>query len=1076
MSKALIDQAARDRIVSDLGRSLIVEAGAGSGKTHELARRMAAGVASGTYAIEHMAAVTFTRKAAAELRGRFQLALEDLEQTSASDAARLERIRTALSGLERFFSGTIHAFCARLLRERPIEARVSPGFAELDDVEDRLLRRQSWRDYRAAARAAGDPDLARLSEAGIQAKDLDDAFDVVCLYEDVEFPAEDIPAPDGPPVWSALETFWSELQALLPAEVSEATTCRTQRAAADFRRRWRFASPARRTPARLAELVGCWDFTPGITQKWWSEDAATRKALNKRIPGLHEVFRTQVVQPHLQAWRQSLYAPCIRVLTRARALVAEERRRRNVLSFNDLLLLTARVLRENASVRAALRQKYRHIFVDEFQDTDPVQAEIMLLLQGRGDAADEPLRTLFVVGDPKQSIYRFRRADISIYNDVRAHLAGADGSGAVSLTTNFRSTPAICDWANGVFAQTFPAEPDQWQPKFAPLVPFRPAGSGPAVWTLTIPAAVDDVVEEEAARIARYVRSEVDAGRRQWRDFLILTRKKRRLHAYAGALERLQIPIEVSGAGAFGESPEVREMAALLAALADPQDAVALVGVLRGMLFGLSDPQLFAYRQAGGNFALFDQAGMTDPAARPVAEALATLRRWHTWMRRLPSGAALERVLEDSGFLALAAASSGGVEAGDLLHAIDRVRAAVEAGFTLAEAADALADADQESTEVESLPLEPGRQDVVRLMNLHKAKGLEAAVVFLADPSGGYDARAEVRVVRDGASARGYFPIVRKGEARSDQVLAEPPDWPRHAADEVRFLGAEATRLVYVAATRAKDALIVGRCAKDTKTSNSAWALLGGRLVGVPELAVPDDVQPPVPAAVDLSAAAARRAMVAAEARHARVLPASWAATSVTAEIKRLPRLAPDGDDGAAAADDPTEVITAETPSRRADAGLAWGTLVHGLLEHAMRHRQATRDDLRRLARWLTIEEPDLRAVIEQALDTVEAVAGAPFWAEARAAAECHEEVPFAVRDLGGAVPVVINGAIDLVYTADDAWRLVDYKTDRPGAEGAPALEDKYAAQLQAYERAWRRVSGAEVAPIIVSARRSRAE
>jgi ATP-dependent helicase/nuclease subunit A len=1072
MSNALIDQSARDRIVTDLGRSLIVEAGAGSGKTHELARRMAAGVASGTYAVEHMAAVTFTRKAAAELRGRFQLALEDLEQTGASDPARLERIRTALSSLERFFSGTIHAFCARLLRERPIEARVSPGFAELDDVEDRLLRRQSWRDFRAAARASGDADLARLSEAGIQAKDLDDAFDTVCLYEDVDFPADDLPPPDGSPVWTALESFWSELQALLPAEVSEETTCRTQKAALNFRRGWRFATPARRTPARLAELLACWDFTPGITQKWWADDAVTKKAISARVSGRHEAFRTEVVQPYLQAWRQSLYAPCIRVLTRARSLVAEERRRRNVLSFNDLLLLTARVLRENASVRAALRQKYRHIFVDEFQDTDPVQAEIMLQLQGNDDAPGEPRRTLFVVGDPKQSIYRFRRADISIYNEVRAHLAGADGSGVVSLTTNFRSTPALCDWANGVFAEVFPAEPDQWQPKFAPLVPFRSARGGPAVWTLTIPAAVDDVVEEEAARIARYIRGEVEAGRRSWRDFLILTRKRRRLPAYAGALERLQIPIEVSGAGAFGESPEVRDLAALLAALADPQDAVALVGVLRGTLFGLSDPQLFGYRQAGGNFGLFDQTEMTDPMGRPVVEALATIRRWHTWMRRLPAGAALERVLEDSGFLALAAASSGGVEAGDLLHAIDRVRAAVEAGFTLAESADALADADQESTEVESLPLEPGRQDVVRLMNLHKAKGLEAAVVFLADPSGGYDARPDVRVLRDGSSARGYFPVVRKGDARASQVLAEPLDWARHEADEARFLDAEATRLVYVAATRAKDALIVGRCAKDTKTANSAWALLGSSLAGLPELAVPDDVQPPVPAAVDLSPAAARRAMVAAEARHARVLPASWAATSVTAEIKRLPRLAPDADSGAADDDDPTQVVTADTPSRRADAGLAWGTLVHGLLEHAMRHRQATRDDLRRLARWLTIEVPDLRAVIELALDTVEAVAHAPFWAEARAAAECHEEVPFAVRELDGAVPVVINGAIDLVYTAGEAWRLVDYKTDRPDAEGAPALEDKYAAQLRAYERAWRRVSGAEVAPVIVSARK----
>ena len=236
----------------------------------------------------------------------------------------------------------------------------------------------------------------------------------------------------------------------------------------------------------------------------------------------------------------------------------------------------------------------------------------------------------------------------------------------------------------------------------------------------------------------------------------------------------------------------------------------------------VSDPQLFAYRQAGGYFGLFDELTAPEAAARPVADALATLRRWHTWTRRLPAGAALDRILEESGFLALAAGSSGGVEAGDLLHAIDRVRAAVEAGFTLADSAEALTDLDQESTEVESLPLEPGRQDVVRLMNVHKAKGLEAAVVFLADPSGGFTPRVDVRVVRDGATPHGYFPIVLGFESGGSKLLAEPSDWARHEAEEARYLDAEASRLLYVAATRAKDMLVIGRWAKASTTANRA--------------------------------------------------------------------------------------------------------------------------------------------------------------------------------------------------------------------------------------------------------------
>ena len=194
-------------------------------------------------------------------------------------------------------------------------------------------------------------------------------------------------------------------------------------------------------------------------------------------------------------WRQYVYRLSVTLLTRARDYAAAERRRRNSLNYGDLLNLTARVLRENAQVRRALQQKYRHLFVDEFQDTDPVQAEIVFLL-----AADEehvrckprlvasafrrkptsartgaPCRlrpgALFVVGDPKQSIYRFRRADIDIYNIVRERFSDPAVGRVLPLTTNFRSVPALCEWANGVFDALFPTEPTVHSPRFAPLDP-----------------------------------------------------------------------------------------------------------------------------------------------------------------------------------------------------------------------------------------------------------------------------------------------------------------------------------------------------------------------------------------------------------------------------------------------------------------------------------------------------------------------------------------------------------------------------------------------------------------------------
>jgi ATP-dependent exoDNAse (exonuclease V) beta subunit len=188
----------------------------------------------------------------------------------------------------------------------------------------------------------------------------------------------------------------------------------------------------------------------------------------------------------------------------------------------------------------------------------------------------------------------------------------------------------------------------------------------------------------------------------------------------------------------------------------------------------------------------------------------------------------------------------------------------------------------------------------------------------------------------------------------------------------------------------------------------------------------------------------------------------------VTSEAHIIPKILKAED---AAADDPTRVVSTDTPSRRADAGMLWGTLIHGLLEHAMRHKSATRDDLRRLAMWLTIEEPELRTVIEEALDTVRAVSGAEFWKEARASAECHEETPFGMRVEGEAVTKLLTGAIDLVYRTAAGWHLLDYKTDTHSLDAD--LRFKYGAQIDAYERAWSQVAKADVTMTLVPAKKT---
>ncbi|MDQ3069134.1 MAG: UvrD-helicase domain-containing protein [Acidobacteriota bacterium] len=1059
----LSDRAARHRIESDFATNLLVEAGAGSGKTHEMALRMARGIASGAYLLEHMAAVTFTRKAASELRGRFQQALES-ELRTTEDPARVTNLRAALGNLERFFAGTIHAFCAHLLRQHPVEAGLSPVFEELDEVQDQLQREQAWRDFLRQARAEGHPLLQELREANIKQGQLDSAFATLCEHEDVEFDPGTAPKPAAAGVWKQIDAFANDIGALLPSSIDPETTCKLQQRWPRFLRALKVTRRRRDSAATLASVLSMWDATPGVTQNRWEP-----KSQGKEAQVLWEAFRADSVAPFMTTWRRYLYRVTVSLLTGARAHASNERKRRNTLNYNDLLLYTARVLRERPDVRADFQEKLRHLFVDEFQDTDPLQAEIIFLLAGlpgrSADWRDVTLRdgALFVVGDPKQSIYRFRRADIEIYNQVRERIDSAPNGDVVLLTTNFRSTAALCDWANGVFKKQFPSASTPTSPAFSPLEPRpgMPVTSHPAVLRLPVEGRGETARVMEAEGIARYIRAEIDAGRRHAGDFLILTRKKKPLGDYMAALERLSVPLEVSGAGAFAESAEVAALAQLLRVLGDPQDAVTLIGVLRGPLFGVSDRELWEWKKGGGAFNLF--AEDTGPYGRAGA-ALAALRRYYRWTRVLPLAAAVERVLDDTGFLALAATSPDGVEAGDLVHAVDRVRRTAEQGGTLADAADALGDDQDGAADVESLPLEPGRSDVVRLMNLHKAKGLEAKVVFLADPTGGFSPGVSRRIVRKGDRAEGWLVVEERSDGdwyRPPVKIAEPDGWEDHVTEEQEFLRAEETRLLYVAATRAEEMLVVG-CSEGKA---SAWKTLEPFLSSAPELKVPSAKLTAEKWKADVSDKARAKAAAARDAAHAAAREASWSASSVTGEAKHMAKLAREAE---GAADDPTRVVTADTRERRADAGMAWGTLVHGLLEHAMRHDRVEEADLQRLALWLTVETPDLRPIIDEAIATVREVMQSDFWKTAKSA-EHLVETPFAVqtgkRD-------VLFGMIDLMFKTKDAWRLVDYKTDAtmpaPGADG----RDRYALQLKAYENAMKKCNVPTDGAVLHSVRR----
>ncbi|HSL69856.1 MAG TPA: UvrD-helicase domain-containing protein, partial [Longimicrobiales bacterium] len=851
-----LDQAARDRIVAALEVNLLVEAGAGSGKTTAMVQRMVALIVTGTATIDQLVAVTFTRKAAAELRERFQERLEEAFRSAPDQSPERQRARRALDQLDSCFLGTIHAFCARLLRERPLEAGVSPDFREIYGAEEALLRTEVWNRFleRLAGRQtrsqAGSRLLAKLLEVGIAPRQLFGLFTQVAENGDLRLPAATVAPPNEGElviVCHTLERLLMEANRLMPRREPEHGWDALQKRV----RYLRMSRDERRWDDRSELLNAAAEMVFGdksVTLNRWTGDQrhfGLVKDLEAEWAALDE--STHPVRRITLHWLAHRYAIVIRFARVAGAYYARERVRRGRLTFQDLLLRTAALLRDNPLICAQLGQRYRFLLIDEFQDTDPVQAEVLFRLASAEPAATRDwlsLRpragALFIVGDPKQSIYRFRRADIALYLQVKNHFR--EYGDVVELTANFRSTGRIGDFVNQAFRTRFPEadDPHLHQATYAPVL-TNPARDrdGRVAWyrfDADTGRGWKHIARPDAARIAPWIRDRIDARERRPQDFLILTRTRHELAMFAHALERENVPYEISGAG-IGMEEELRELILLLEALADPGNPVLTLAVLEGLFFGIDHDTLHEHAIRGGHFHLLSK----ERKGTIVDDALDQLQRMWELTRVDTADVAIPLIVDELGILPYAAGGElGATRAGALLFALDVLRQGSLVGRTsLADAIDLLETAlTREDSEA---PLRPGATNVVRVMNLHRAKGLEAPVVVLANPiEASNRAPAIVQHRLPDGSAEGWFAVFDSMSSDRRKPIARPLDWDVLEAEERLYQEAEEDRLMYVAATRAAQELVIARCEK--MEAKSVWRCFH-ELLDNPELAEPLELQ-----------------------------------------------------------------------------------------------------------------------------------------------------------------------------------------------------------------------------------------
>jgi ATP-dependent helicase/nuclease subunit A len=1087
------DQDQRDRIVTELDRNMLVEAAAGTGKTTSMVERMVALLATGKCGeIGTLAAVTFTRKAAAELRARFQVRLEGaVREAGEEERARLAK---ALANIEQVFIGTIHSFCARLLRERPVEANVDLAFEEIDEDADQSLRSEAWDGF-AENLLFEDTDgmRSRLDRLGLAVEDLKGAFVRFADFPDVdEWPAPDEAAdePDLSEARTALEEYVAHMRRLGP----------------DLPLRWgndslipRFKRLPRiishyedlGPPSQLMKVLALFDRTGKVVQKEWMQERRFSREDARQEEALWQAFREEVVRPALRDWYEYRYSTILRVLCRAREIYDRLRTQAGQLSFQDLLIKAADLLRDKPHVRRYFSDRFRYLLVDEFQDTDPVQAEVMMLLTATDPDETEWRRcvprpgSLFVVGDPKQSIYRFRRADIVTYNEVKSMIRRGGGGGTegilTELSVNFRTTAGIIEWVNRVFEpeeeapedstvsmDRFPQQDSDESPRYVPLQPGRLEGYEgelTGLYALSIPeeySNVDEAMEYEADRIARTIRDAIDSGMTP-DHFLIITYKKKYLSLCARKLQDLGIPNQVSGGTLLNEVGELRLLHLCLRAVIYPDNPVCLLAVLRSELLGVSDAALYALKKAGGRFSYREpvpEKGLEDAHAEAFRDAFARLRRYARWLARLPVPTAVERIVADLGLLVLAAGRPGGdVEAGSLAKAIELLRDAQTQMWTSEQVVERLGELVCMQTAYDGISVRSGERPLVRIMNLHKVKGLEAPVVFLAGPSGEFDHGVQTYIDRSGDRVLGHMLVQGIKRGRRQPVLAQPEGWEDLAEKEKAFSVAEALRLRYVAATRAGCALIVSRRLGKGKQRWNPWKAFEPFLEGVPELPDPGPRSRPEES---------RRRLDPSEIEETRERLSNRLETTarhtlevVAAKHHALER--PEGDTQETAVMAPVSSIASAASETGEDGehGVEWGTVIHMLLQVATENPEC---DLPGLARTALLEQGLDADLAEIAVETVNSVMKAEIWRRAMASQRRLAEVPFEILlEREASVPVLVRGSIDLVFEEPDGWVIVDYKTDSIPGGKPDALVDKYAPQVRLYADSWERITGQKV-------------
>ena len=839
--RGMLPDAAERLSATDPSHNVVLEASAGTGKTSVLVSRYLNLLRAGVDPA-NVLAITFTRQAAAEMRERI---IHQLRADAANSAAARARWVDLRDRLGEIAISTVDAFCLSLLREFPLEADLDPTFGTADEIEvprltDEAVTRALVIGSAVAKRDTGvamllaqlGPSRARAALTALLNRRL---VVPLALHRFLATAPRD---PSGGGVCQRAVQQIADRVASMTAPLDQLLIPEA------------LADPQSAILARdLERLTGLEDADPAVIRAWLERmrgffltlkgtprsafsAPATMSVPARRRYRAGAAALAPVVSDVLRAFDRDMNIVLARGVQVLFGVAVSEYERalesRALLDFSGVLRRAVDLLRqmdEFSRSRYRLESRYHHVLVDEFQDTSRAQWELISLLvqswgEGSGLVHEAPLPpTIFVVGDRKQSIYRFRDADVAVLGDATTEIAAlrADGDVRRSIAHSFRAVPQILGFLNDLFADVprAPGRRDAFRFEAQDRFPVDESDIGqadaPAGDVLGLVAAddVETCAEVVAAEVSRLiadgdVRSRDSLERRPVRpgDVAILFRTRESHREFERALERRTIPTYVYKGLGFFDAEEIKDVRALIRFLANPWSELRAAAFLRSRFVRLSDSALLTLSGQLSRALLGPEpeaiGRLGDDDRRLLQQVRISLAEWGDWVDRLPPAELLDRVLRDGAY----AAELRGARAHQARENLKKMRGLVRRlqnrGYaTLSRVAESI---DHLPGDISNAVIEAF--DAVNLMTVHAAKGLEFPIVFLVDLGRGTWTHAPpVRVVAD------------RGDGQPSVAV-----WPYRTEadeDEHRRDVEETKRLLYVATTRARDRLYLSAALND---------------------------------------------------------------------------------------------------------------------------------------------------------------------------------------------------------------------------------------------------------------------